>query len=167
MDSMLLNQDVDFRQVRWAVSRVKADDGRVVSYDKAMSFVGVPLKIRLDRGAHLFRLDYLATNEWAVKPWWIQELVFRKLLDDAQKDPEAFRKKAEEGLALEEKEYKRLAVMEIVLKQPVFGWVGLASAIQDQPGGLEQVLLPNLHIRGDWYHSAHAALHKTYSIPVK
>src|SRR5216684_3363970 len=119
---MLLNQDVDFRQVRWAVSRVKAADGRAISYDKGMSFAGTPL---------MFRLDYLATNEWAVKPWWIQETVFRKLVDDAQNDPESFRKKAEQGLALEEKAYKRLAVIEIELTQPVYGWVGVASAVQD------------------------------------
>src|SRR5258708_39862325 len=98
---MLLNQDVDFRQLRWAVSRVQAADGRAVSYDKGLSFGGSPLKIRLDRGARLFRLDYLATNEWAVKPWWMQETVFRKLVDDAQNDPESFRKNAEQGLALE------------------------------------------------------------------
>jgi hypothetical protein len=63
--------------------------------------------------------------------------------------------------------YKRLAVTEIQLKQPAYGWVGIASAHKTQGGGLEQVMLPNLYIRGDQFHSDHAALRRTYSIPVK
>jgi len=165
---MLLNEDVTFEHVRF------------VSYDAKLCFVGTPRRTLLSKGDHLYRLDYLPTNQWDTQIWWMQENTFHSLLDQAENDSEEFRSLAESGLALPAVQsrplqgqadagetYKRLTVTEIQLKQPVYGWVGIASAYKDQKGGLEQVMLPNLYIRGDQYHSNHAALRRTYLIPVK
>ena len=168
---MLLNQDVSFEHVRF------------VSYDAGLAFVDTPRKTLLSKGDRLFRLDYMATNQWATQIWWMQAPVFQTLLDRAENDSEKFRSLAESGLALPPVQswvadakggppkpgdtYTRLAVTEIELKRPVYAWVGIAAAHKEQKGGLEQVMLPNLYIRGDQFHSNHAALRHTRLIQVK
>ncbi len=171
---MILNQELGFDQVRWAIAHSAHER---TSYDTKKSFLGIPVKQRLEPPAKLFRLDYIAAGRQFLEVWWMREPVFQSLVAQAHRDPAMFRQNAEAGHALPPvtskplknpkgpiEVFDRLSATEIQLTQPVYAWVGIASKLFDKPGGLEQVFLPNLHERGNPGFSDHARIVRTYWI---
>jgi hypothetical protein len=164
-DAMILNEELGYDD--WARGNTR--------YDASQSFIGIPERKRLDPPTALYRLDYMARGQQFLEVWWMQESVFNSLIKTAQRDPARFRQMAEDGHALPAlkskpigggagEEYERLSVTQIRLTQPVYALVGAASGLFGKPGGLDQVFLPNLHVRGSPRCSDHAVLCKTYWI---
>ena len=154
----LLNQDLGFDEVRWAISRR-------VSYDSGLSFVGSPNKTRLSQGTHLFRLVHMMGAHPFDGVWWMPKQVFEEILRDANQAQHGggalFRNYVAEALALPSGSYQ-LNVIEIELTQDVYAWAGRAARLFGRPGGVEQVFLPNLPAPGSPRDSLVAKLVHSY-----
>jgi hypothetical protein len=153
-----LNQALGFDEVRWATMRK-------TSYDSREAFQGPPEKKLLSAGTHLFRLVPLTTGIYFDAVWWMPEVVFSELHDDANRSSHGsgrlLRNYVAQFMALPSGS-KQLCVVEIELTKPVYAWVGRSAPLFDRPGGMEQVFLPNLAERGNPRISANARLVHTY-----
>lgn len=167
--ALYLNQDLQFDEVRRARTvalRGEARDGttRSTSYDARASFDGTPVRTLLPTETVLYRLVPLATGTYFADPWWMPKKVFEELHNDAAGSRHGggrlFRAYVTQHLALPAA--SQLCIVEIELTQPVYAWVGNASALFNRTGGMEQVFLPNLANRGDPRSSRHARLVRTY-----
>ena len=154
----LLNQELDFDEVRWATMRK-------TSYDSRKSFEGNPRKILLPSGTLLYRLVYLPNGRYFEGVWWMPKAVFDELHEDANKAGHGtgrlFRNYVAQYLALPSGDFQ-LSVVEIQLTKSVYAWLGQSAELFNRPGGLEQVYLPNLAERGAPSFSLCARLVSTY-----
>ena len=64
----ILNQELGFDEVRWAISRQ-------VSYDSRLSFQGAPQKRLFPRGTHLLRLVHMMNAYPFDGVWWMPDFV--------------------------------------------------------------------------------------------
>lgn len=153
-----LNQAIGFDEVRWATMRK-------TSYDSRASFQGAPQKKLLSVGTRLYRLVSLVTGEYFGSVWWMSEVVFSELHDDANRSSHGggrlFRNYVTQFMALPSGS-TQLCVLEIQLTKPVYAWVGHSAPLFNRPGGMEQVFLPNLSERGNPRTSKDARLVRTY-----
>jgi hypothetical protein len=153
-----LNQDLGFDEVRWATMRK-------TSYDSRASFQGSPEKKLLSAGTRLYRLVNMVTGSYFDSVWWIPEIVFSELHNDANRSAHGggrlFRNYVAQYMAMPSGS-THLCVVEIQLTNNVYAWIGHSSPLFDRPGGMEQVYLPNLSDRGSPRTSTHARLVRTY-----
>jgi len=156
--SNYLNHELGFDEVRWAIMRK-------TSYDSRRSFRGVPQKTLLPPGLRLFRLVYILSGTYFDGVWWMPEAVFNELRADANQSRHGggrlFRNYVAQYMALPSGT-SQLCVVEIELRNSVYGWIGNSSGLFGRPGGMQQVFLPNLSDRGTPGVSSHARVVRTY-----
>jgi len=153
-----LNQELGFDEVRWLTMRK-------TSYDALLSFRDMPSKVLLPVGTKLFRLVALAAGNEFDGVWWTPESVFNEVRMQVNSASHGsgrlLRNYIAQDLALPSGDFQ-LAVLEIQLTRPVYGWKGIASGLFGRPGGKEQIYLPNLGERGDRGQSLHARSNFSY-----
>lgn len=139
-----------------------------ISYDVELSFLERPRKQRLDAGTLLARLDFPVTFGIFMGVWWTRKEVMAQILQGADESSAALRREWQHSLAMP-KAHKgsRTRVVEIVLTEPVYAWVGIASPLYNKRGGAEQVFLPNLARGAGPNLSNYARLNATYLLPVE
>ena len=159
----MLNQEYEWSAVRYQISRrigydVPRQINRQISYDVALSFDGRPEKEQLDPGTILYRLDFPVVFGVFMKVWWMKEAAFHRIFDRGGLTASALRQEWQNSLALKKpgkgkveklggrtgEAAPRTKVLVILITQPVFAWVGIASPLFHKSGGAEQVYLPNL-----------------------
>ena len=169
----MLNQDYELNDVRYLFNSR-------ISYDVGLSFVGRAVKELLPAGTVLYRLDFPIVFGIFMKVWWMKEPAFHRLFDRARTDSSALRQEWQNSLALKKpgkgeagkfggrtgEATMRTQVLAIVITQPVYAWVGLASPLFNKAGGEEQVYLPNLARGSGPDRSDYARLLRTYTLPV-
>jgi hypothetical protein len=182
---MILNEEYSFDEVRYAISSRKglrmprrSADGilpalsksassQQISYEVGLSFVDPrPVKTPLPSGTVLSRLEFPVNMALFMSVWWMRLEVLYKMLHNNDADSAALRRewqnvqampKAARGL--------RTSVVEIILTQPVYAWVGKASPLFNKTGGAEQIYLPNLAHGAGPNQSDYARLLRTYVLP--
>ena len=94
-----------------------------VSYDSRASFEGVPAKTLLSPGTQLYRLVYIANDRPFDGPWWIPQIVFEELRNDANGSQHGsgplFRNYVSQYMALPSGNFQ-LSVLEIELTANVY-----------------------------------------------
>jgi hypothetical protein len=169
---MPLNEEYEWSDVRYQVTRR-------ISYDVDLSFTGRPEKELLFTGAVLYRLDFPVVHGIFMKVWWMKEAAFQRVFEKAQSTPSVLRQEWQNRLALKKpvkgregafggrtgEAAPRTQVLAIIITQPVFAWVGIASPLFHKAGGEEQVYLPNLGRGSGPNHSDYARLLRTYTLP--
>jgi hypothetical protein len=160
---MILNESYSFSDVRYLISsrigerrRPRNADGkppmanalpdiRRISYDVELSFIGYPEKRLLSPGTVLVRLDFPVTFGVFMNVWWMRREVLDAILSSAELDAAALRREWQHSTALPKAAKGiRTQLVEIVLMEQVYAWVGKACPLFHKRGGAEQVYLPNL-----------------------
>jgi hypothetical protein len=168
----MLNQGYEWSDVRYQVNRR-------ISYDVDLSFDRRPAKEQLLTGTVLYRLDFPIVFGVFMKAWWMKEAVFHRIFDRSLTSS-ALRQEWQNSLALRKPQKgdqgkfggrtgeagTRTQVLVILITQPVFAWVGIASPLFHKSGGEEQVYLPNLAHGSGPYRSEHARLLRMYTLPM-
>lgn len=181
---MTLNEKYSFQDVRYLISSkvgermpVRKPDGtrlmnqkpdmRQISYDVDLSFVDdPPPKVLLQAGTSLVRLDFPVTFALFMNVWWMRSTVLDMLLHSTNADTRMLRQEWQQIAAMPKpKKGIRTRVVEIVLTEPVFAWVGVASPLFNRRGGAEQIFLPNLAHGAGPERSNYARLLHTYTVP--
>ena len=171
--SPMLNQELELTDVRYPINR------QVSFYDIALSFDVRPAKELLPVGTRLYRLDFSVVFGIFTRVWWMKEAAFQRIFQRAGSSASALRQEWQNSLALrrpgkgKEGEFggwvgevsTRTQVLEILITQPVFAWVGIASPLFNKLGGEEQVYLPNLAHGSGPNRSDCAQLLRTYTLP--
>jgi len=169
---MMLNEEYEWTDVRFQISRR-------ISYDVDLSFNDRPAKELLPSGTVLYRLDFPVVLGIFMKVWWMKEAAFYRVFDRAGPTPSALRQEWQNSLALRKpakggegrlggrtgEAAMRTQVLVILITQPIFAWVGIASPLFHKHGGEEQVYLPNLARGSGPNHSEYARLLRTYTLP--
>ncbi len=181
---MTLNEDFSFSDVRYLVSskvgermRPRDADGnkppanlppiiRPISYDVELSFIHYPVKTLLNAGTVLVRLDFPVSFTLFMNVWWMRKEVLETMLHNTVPGSAALRLEWQHATSLPKApKGTRTRIVEIVLTEPVYAWVGKASPMFNKQGGAEQIYLPNL-ARGSGPNSSDfARLTHTYTLP--
>jgi hypothetical protein len=182
---MILNEAYSFSDVRYLISskvceRMRPRDAngkrpsgdlppdiRPISYDVELSFIDYPKKTLLTAGTVLLRLDFPVTFALFMNVWWMKQQVLEKMLHSVDPDATALRREWQHATALPKAaKGTRTRIVEIILTEQVYAWVGEASPMFNKRGGAEQIYLPNL-ARGSGPNSSDfARLQATYTLPV-
>lgn len=180
---MILNEAYDFSDVRYLISsraalrmpRRKPDGTRDVeeapkicpiSYDVDLTFVRRPDKTRLYPGTVLARLDFPVSFSFFSNVWWMRRETLDAMLKNTGADAAALRQAWQHSAAMPGKDKGvRTLIVEIVLIQEVFAWVGTAAPAFNKRGGAEQVYLPNLSHGWGSNRSDYASVFRTSTLP--
>ncbi len=163
---MILNEAYSFSEVRYLISSKvgermpdRDDDGkgpvldkpsilRPISYDVGLSFVTYPEKKLLGPGTVLVRLDFPVRQALFMSVWWMRKEVLESILHSAGSDSAALRREWQNVTAMPKAPRGargvRSDIIEIILTQQVYAWIGKASPLFHKKGGVEQIYLPNL-----------------------
>jgi len=183
--SMILNECYSFSDVRYLISSKvgdrmprrdadghrdpieMAEPGKALSYDVELSFTEYPKKTLLPAGTPLFRLDFPISFGLFMSVWWMKKDALQTILRKASSDTAELRREWQHATA-SPKPIKgiRTMIIEIILTQDVYAWVGKASPLFHKKGGVEQVYLPNLSRSAGPYRSDFARLQSSYKLPV-
>jgi hypothetical protein len=181
---MILNEAYSFSDVRYPISsrvgermRPRDADGkprpadlppdiRPISYDVELSFIGYPEKRLLYPGTVLVRLDFPVSFSLFMNVWWMRKEILDTILHSADPDAAALRREWQHSTALPKAaKGTRTQIVEIVLTEQVYAWVGKASPLFNKRGGVEQIYLPNLAKGTGPNRSDFARLQATYTLP--
>jgi hypothetical protein len=180
---MILNEQYSFSDVRYQISSKvgirmprREPDGarkfggppvvRSLSYDVELAFTGRPDKKILHPGTPLYRLDFPITFGLFMNSWWMSESVLKRLIQSADGNAAALRRAWQHSMAMAGVDKGvRTKIVEIALTQNVWAWIGTASPLNNKPGGLEQIYLPNLAVGAGPERSNYAVLRRTYTLP--
>lgn len=103
---------------------------RPISYDAGRSFVTHPDKKLFEPGTVLVRLDFPVNLALFMSAWWMEREVLGGILRGADSDSAALRREWQNAAALPKaSKGVRTSIIEIVLTQQVYGWIGRASAL--------------------------------------
>lgn len=156
---MILNETLSFHDVRYLINSRISDDVE-------LSFLGLPDKVLLNKGAALVRLDFPVVFGIFMKPWWMRPEVWDDIARSSDGSAVLMRRQWQNDLALPKaSKGVRTQILEIEITSPVYAWVGLVSPLFNKGGGAEQVYLPNLAKGAGPDHSDYARLRRTYTIP--
>lgn len=169
----MLNQELEWTDVRYPINR------QASYYDPAFSFNFRPAKEMLPPGTILYRLDSPVVFGIFMRAWWMKEAASHRIFERAGSSSSALRQEWQNSLAMQkprkgrEGEFggwrgeasTRTQVLKILITQPVFAWVGIASPLFQKSGGEEQVYLPNLAHGSGPNCSDYARLLRTYTLP--
>ena len=172
----MLNEQYEWFDVQYPINHVVSP---LMGRDVSLSFVGTPAKKELLPGTVLYRLDIPVVLGIFMRVWWMKEPVFYRLFARAGSSSSALRREWQNRLAMSEpsagepgklggwtgETATRTQVLVIKTMQPVFAWVGIASALHQKEGGEEQVYLPNLAHGAGPNRSDYACLFRTYTLP--
>jgi hypothetical protein len=100
-----------------------------------------------------------------MKVWWMKADVLRSIIESTDANATALRREWQHAQAMPKGKGIRTQVFEIVLTEPVYAWIGLASPLFHKGGGAEQVYLPNIARGTGPYRSDVARLLRTYTLP--
>ena len=181
---MALNENLSFKDVRYPIN------ARVSKYDPELSFVGYPDKVLLNKGEVLVRLDFPIVFGIFTRVWWMKNSVLQGIIRGADPGSTALRRAWQQQQAmpklgkaaadplevpgresaqrrerLKPEKGPRTQILEIVITQPSYAWIGLASPLFHRTGGAEQVYLPNLASGTGPDQSDYASLRHTYTLP--
>ena len=181
---MILNEAYSFSDVRYPISskvgrRMPARDAegneppanlppdiRPISYDVELSFIDRPKKTLLPAGTVLFRLDFPVSLTLFMSVWWMRKEVLEAILHSANPDSAALRREWQHATAMPKAARgTRTQIVQIVLTERVYAWVGTASPLFHKRGGAEQIYLPNLATGAGPNRSDFARLQATYTLP--
>jgi hypothetical protein len=179
---MILNEEYSFSDVRYLISsrlgeRMPPRDAEgnrpatslppcPISYDVELAFDGYPQKTPLFPGTSLVRLDFPISFALFMNVWWMRKPVLETLLRSVDPDAAALRREWQHSTSMPKAtKGTRTRIVEIVLTEQVYGWVGKASPLFHKRGGAEQVYLPNLARGAGPNRSDFARLHATYTLP--
>ena len=181
---MILNEAYSFSDVRYLISSKVGDrmrpldadgnkppdnlppDIRPISYDVELSFIDYPKRTLLNAGTVLVRLDFPVSFAVFMSVWWMRKEVLETILHSADPDSAALRREWQHASALPKAaKGTRTRIVEIVLTEPVYAWVGNASPLFNKRGGAEQIYLPNLAKGAGPNRSDFARLQHTYTLP--
>ncbi|MGP8248094.1 MAG: hypothetical protein ACLQVN_26720 [Bryobacteraceae bacterium] len=181
---MILNEEYSFSDVRYLISskvgeRMRPRDAsgkepaaglppdiRAISYDVELTFLGVPEKKLLPNGTVLDRLDFPVSFALFMNVWWMRRKVLDTILHGVDSGAAALRREWQHAAAMPKaSKGTRTRIVEIVLTDQVYAWVGDASPLFHKRGGAEQIYLPNLAKGVGPNGSLFARLLNTYTLP--
>jgi hypothetical protein len=180
---MILNEQYSVSDVRYLISSkigermpVRDADGyramndppvyKPISYDVGLSFIDRPEKTLLPAGTSLVRLDFPIDLALFMKVWWMRKEILDSLLHPCDPDASALRREWQNTAALPKpSKGTRTRIVEIVLTEQVYAWIGKASPLFHKRGGAEQVYLPNLSRGAGPNRSEYARLNSTSTVP--
>ena len=180
---MILNEPYEFSDVRYLISSREAlrmprpgpdgtrdpDEAPVIcrmSYDVELTFAGYPRKTLLQPGEVLARLDFPVNFALFANVWWMRREVLDALFSSADPNASALRQEWQHSAALPKaSKGTRTQIVEIILTEQVYCWVGMAGAAFNKRGGAEQVYLPNLSRGWGSSRSDYARLLRTSTLP--
>jgi hypothetical protein len=181
---MILNEQYSFGDVRYLISSkvgermpVRDPEGnrpvvtqpsnlRPISYDVGLSFVTYPDKKLFEPGTVLVRLDFPVNLALFMSVWWMGKDVLEGMLHSGDADSMALRREWQHVAAMPKpSKGVRTSIVEIILTQQVYGWIGKASPLFHKRGGVEQIFLPNLARGAGPNRSDFARLRATCTLP--
>jgi hypothetical protein len=179
---MILNEAYSFSDVRYLITSkvgermpARGPDGQMPAIktsptilqvsDDQLTFVDEPEKTLLPRGTLLVRLDFPVRFGLLANVWWMRKNVLEKMLQSTGSDAASLRREWQRSSALPKPERGvRTLIIEIVITNEVYAWVGIASPKFNKGGGAEQVYLPNLTKGSGANRSDYAQVHNTYTL---